>query len=234
VLIGAISVVTGLCNRAAESSEKDSVTGAQAAGETCFPVEDTPMKNSPFAPLFAITLLATTAACGGATESSDAMSGDAMAGNAMAAEAAPALYADLGGENSGPVYTQSKGDTLAVRGYDVVSYFTGGGVPVEGSQEYTVRYEGYDYRFASKDNADAFVAEPAKYAPAYGGYCAWAIGENDALAPGDPNVYKIVDDKLYLNFSEDVATKWNADIPGFIASADVNYPTHAPDEHFQD
>mgnify|MGYP001947203109 FL=1 len=187
------------------------------------------MKNSPFAPLFAITLLATTAACGGATESSDAMAGDAMV-----AEASPALYADLGGENSGPVYTQSKGDTLAVRGYDVVSYFTGDGVPVEGSQEYTVRYEGYDYRFASKHNADAFVAEPAKYAPAYGGYCAWAIGANDALAPGDPNVYKIVDDKLYLNFSEDVATKWNADIPGFIASADVNYPTHAPDEHFQD
>ena len=115
------------------------------------------MKNSPFAPLLAITLLATTAACGGAAESSDAMSGDA-----------------------------------------------------------------------------AFVAEPAKYAPAYGGYCAWAIGANDALAPGDPNVYKIVDDKLYLNFNEDVATKWNADIPGFIASADANYPTHAPDEHFQD
>lgn len=189
------------------------------------------MKKTLFAPLVLSVLLA---ACGGTADSSDAMAEDAMAGDAMAAEAAPALYADLGGENAGPIYTASKADTLAVRGYDVVSYFTGEGVPVEGSEDFTVRYEGYDYRFASKDNADAFIADPAKYAPAYGGYCAWAIGANDALAPGDPEVYKIVDGKLYLNFSEDVATKWNADIPGFIKSGDVNYPTHAADEHFQD
>lgn len=190
------------------------------------------MKKSLFTPLFLGALLATTAACGGTADGSDAMAEDAMAGEAMAGDVA--LYADLGGENSGPVFTPSKSDTLAVSGYDVVSYFTGEGVPVEGTEEFTVRYEGYDYRFANKDNADAFIAEPAKYAPAYGGYCAWAIGANDALAPGDPNVYKIVDGKLYLNFSEDVATKWNADIPGFIKSADVNYPTHAADEHFQD
>ena len=116
----------------------------------------------------------------------------------------------------------------------MVSYFTGEGVPVEGSEEYTVRYEGYDYRFASEENANTFIEDPAKYAPAYGGYCAWAIGANDALAPGDPQVYKIVDGKLYLNFNESVAERWNADIPGFIASADVNYPTHSPDEHYQD
>ena len=186
------------------------------------------MKKSLFTTMILGALLAGTAACGGTAEA------PAADDTAAAADAAPALYADLGGENTGPIYTQAKGDTLAVRGYDVVSYFTGDGVPVEGTEEFTVRYEGYDYRFASKDNADAFIAEPAKYAPAYGGYCAWAIGANDALAPGDPNVYKIVDGKLYLNFSEDVAVKWNADIPGFIASGDVNYPTHAPDEHFQD
>ncbi len=179
--------------------------------------------------LFALALLATTAACG--TEAPVA-EGDSMMAAEVSAEAG--LFADLGGEPTGPVYRESKGDTLAVSGFDVVSYFTGEGVPVEGSEEYTVRYEGYDYRFASEENANTFIEDPAKYAPAYGGYCAWAIGANDALAPGDPQVYKIVDGKLYLNFNESVAERWNADIPGFIASADVNYPTHSPDEHYQD
>jgi YHS domain-containing protein len=112
-----------------------------------------------------------------------------------------------------------------------VSYFTGD-APVVGSAEFTVKYEGYDYQFASAENAATFQEDPAKYAPQYGGYCAWAIGANDALASGDPNVYKIVDGKLYLNFNEAVAERWNKDIPGFIEKADVNYPTHAPDEHY--
>jgi YHS domain-containing protein len=186
------------------------------------------MKKSLFAPIFASALVLGLSACGATAETAE---GD----TATAVEAAqPAVYADLGGEPTGPVYRKAKADTLAVSGFDVVSYFTGDGVPVEGSEEFTVRYQGYDYRFASEDNAKAFIEDPAKYAPAYGGYCAWAIGANDALAPGDPNVYKIVDGTLYLNFSEDVATRWNKDIPGFIAKADVNYPTHTPDEHYQD
>ncbi|QUL38835.1 YHS domain-containing (seleno)protein [Erythrobacter sp. JK5] len=180
--------------------------------------------------LFAIALLATAAACSAPAETADQADQTA----AVEAGAETTLYADLGGDPAGPIYTQSKGDTLAVRGFDVVSYFTGDGVPVEGVADYTVRYEGFDYRFANEDNAKTFVADPAKYAPAYGGYCAWAIGANDALAPGDPNVYEIVDGTLYLNFSEDVQGRWEKDIPGFIAKGDVNYPTHSPDEHFQD
>ncbi len=144
------------------------------------------------------------------------------------------LIADLGGEPAGPTYTKAKSDTLAVSGFDVVSYFTGDGVPVEGSEDYTVRYQGYDYRFANEANARAFTADPAKYAPAYGGYCAWAIGAKDGLAPGDPQVYEIVDGKLYLNFNKDVQANWEKDIPGFIAKADVNYPNHPADEHYQD
>ena len=181
------------------------------------------MKNS----VFAIALMATAAAC---SQAADAPAeGDAMTAEVVAETP---LYADLGGEATGPIYTQELGDTLAVRGYDVVSYFVDDGVPVEGSEEYTVRYNGYDYRFASEDNAKAFIEDPAKYAPAYGGYCAWAIGANDRLAPGDPNVYEVVDGTLYLNFSEDVQDKWEKDIPGFIAKADENYPAHSPDEHF--
>lgn len=186
------------------------------------------MKKSLFAPIFASALVLGLSACGATAETAE---GDTVA---VVEAAETALYADLGGEPTGPVYRKAKADTLAVSGFDVVSYFTGDGVPVEGSEEFTVRYQGYDYRFASEDNAKAFIEDPAKYAPAYGGYCAWAIGANDALAPGDPNVYKIVDGTLYLNFSEDVATRWNKDIPGFIAKADVNYPTHTPDEHYQD
>lgn len=179
--------------------------------------------------IFAIALMATVAACG--TPAETAPEGDNMVASE---QVETALFADLGGAPTGPIFTKTKGDTLAVSGFDVVSYFTGDGVPVEGSEEFTVRYEGYDYRFASEENANTFVEDPAKYAPAYGGYCAWAIGANDALAPGDPQVYEIVDGRLYLNFNEDVQDRWEADIPGFIASADTNYPTHSPDEHYQD
>lgn len=178
--------------------------------------------------ILALALLATTAACG-AAEAPE--TGDAMAD--AAAVATPQLFADLGGEPTGPIHTNNPGDTLAVGGYDVVSYFTGDGVPAEGTEALTVRYQGYDYRFASEDNANAFIEDPAKYAPAYGGYCAWAIGANDALAPGDPQVYEIVDNRLYLNFSDAVQERWQADIPGFIASGDENYPTHSPDEHYK-
>lgn len=175
--------------------------------------------------LFAIALLATAAACSPAADAPV---------EAETTEAVTSGITDLGGENTGPVYTASKGDTLAVSGFDTVSYFEGDGVPVEGSEEFAVLYEGFEYRFASEENAQKFIAEPAKYAPAYGGYCAWAIGANDSLAPGDPNVYEIVNGKLYLNFNEDVQQNWQKDIPGFIEAGDTNYPTHSPDEHFQD
>ncbi|MEM1195298.1 MAG: YHS domain-containing (seleno)protein [Pseudomonadota bacterium] len=182
--------------------------------------------------LFALALLATAAACSGPAETV-AEGDDAMAAEATTAAADASLYRDLGGDATGPIYTQELGETLAVRGYDVVSYFVGDGVPVEGAEEFTVRYNGFDYRFASADNADAFIADPAKYAPAYGGYCAWAIGANDRLAPGDPNVYEIVDGTLYLNFNEDVQGRWEKDIPGFIAKGDENYPNHSADEHYK-
>lgn len=180
--------------------------------------------------IFAIALMATVAACG-APASDPAPSGDSMTAEATT-EAT--VYADLGGDPTGPVYRKAKADTLAVSGYDVVSYFVGDGVPIEGSEEFTVLYQGYEYRFADAANADAFIEDPAKYAPAYGGYCAWAIGENNALAPGDPNVYEIVDGVLYLNFNDSVQERWQADIPGFIESGNTNYPTHSPDEHYQD
>ena len=113
--------------------------------------------------IFALALFAGLAACSAPADTAPAADTD------VAAAAETGLYRDLGGEPTGPIYRKAKADTLAVSGFDVVSYFTGDGVPVEGSEEFTVRYQGFDYRFASAENADTFIADPAKYAPAYGG-----------------------------------------------------------------
>lgn len=110
----------------------------------------------------------------------------------------------------------------AAGGYDVVSYFTDG-KPVKGDKKFQTDYRGAEWRFSSQAHLEAFLADPEKYAPQYGGYCAWAMGRGYA-AKGDPEVWRIVDGKLYLNYDESVREKWEVDIPGFIAKANVNYP----------
>ena len=110
----------------------------------------------------------------------------------------------------------------AIRGYDPVAYFTDGR-PVEGRPEFTATRDGATWRFASAEHKAAFDAEPAKYAPQYGGYCAWAVSQG-YTAPIDPDAWKVVDGKLYLNYSRDVQTNWQKDIPGHIAKADGNWP----------
>lgn len=112
--------------------------------------------------------------------------------------------------------------SLAVGGYDTVAYFKQG-KPVLGKAEFTTEHKGTTWRFASKENLDAFKAQPTAYAPQYGGYCSWAIAQN-YTASGDPLIWKIVDGRLYLNYDRDVQAKWEKDIPGFIASANKNWP----------
>ena len=112
--------------------------------------------------------------------------------------------------------------SLAVGGYDTVAYFKQG-KPVLGKAEFATEYKGATWRFANKENLDAFKATPAAFAPQYGGYCSWAIAQN-YTASGDPLVWKIVDGRLYLNYDRDVQAKWEKDIPGFIASANRNWP----------
>lgn len=126
---------------------------------------------------------------------------------------APA-YAD------GGIYISSEVGNVAVGGYDTVSYFQGNGVPVVGNAEYTVEYEGAEWRFSSADNAEKFKENPAAYAPQYGGHCAWAMSRG-SLAPGDPKIYKVVDGKLYLNFNKQVQNMWLKDISGFITKANL-------------
>ena len=120
-----------------------------------------------------------------------------------------------------PVHTGFIGNT-AVSGYDPVAYFVQGR-PVKGDRGFTATHNGAEYRFANAANRDAFKANPAKYAPQFGGYCAWAVSQG-YTASADPNVWKIVQGKLYLNYNAEVGRKWSKDIPGHIRSANANWP----------
>lgn len=111
---------------------------------------------------------------------------------------------------------------VAAKGYDVVAFFTDG-MPVKGSPEFATEWKGVEWRFASAEHRDAFLADPERYAPQYGGYCAWAVAQGKT-APGDPMFWRIVDGKLYLNFNGKVQKDWEEDIPGNIQKADGNWP----------
>lgn len=119
------------------------------------------------------------------------------------------------------VYTGRFSD-LAVDGYDAVAYFTNG-APVKGSSEFSYDYKGATWIFATAENLETFKADPAAFAPQYGGYCAWAVA-NGYRARGNPEFWAIVDGKLYLNYDGGVQKKWRQDVPGFIAKANANWP----------
>ena len=120
-----------------------------------------------------------------------------------------------------PVYTGAF-SSLAVSGYDPVAYFNEG-KPVEGSGEHEYEWNGATWRFSSAENMNSFRSNPQAYAPQYGGYCAWAVSQG-YTASSDPQAWRIVDGKLYLNYSAGVQKTWEQDIPGFIVKADTNWP----------
>ncbi|WP_227271296.1 YHS domain-containing (seleno)protein [Roseobacter weihaiensis] len=119
----------------------------------------------------------------------------------------------------GKVYAE---DGIAVDGSDVVGYFTEG-APVKGSADFTHSWNGVTWQFASAENRDAFASDPDTYAPQYGGFCAYAVAKG-STASTIPDAWKIVDGKLYLNFSNRIQRRWERDIPGHIAAADANWP----------
>jgi len=112
---------------------------------------------------------------------------------------------------------------LALQGYDPVAYFTEG-APVKGDWDISAQYNGATYRFATEAHKATFEADPAAYAPAYGGYCAFGTAMGFKF-DGDPTLWKIVDDTLYLNLSPAIQERWSGDIPGFIVNADTNWET---------
>src|SRR5262249_32834265 len=118
------------------------------------------------------------------------------------------------------VDTDDKG--LGLQGYDAVAYFTGG-KPQKGSPKFKIKHDGVTYYFASAEHLRQFKANPDAYLPQFGGFC--AIGTaNGHKFEGDPNVWRIVDQKLYLNNNPDVGKRWSQDIPGNISRADDNWP----------
>ena len=119
------------------------------------------------------------------------------------------------------VFGQGKADPVnkasgevAIKGYDAVAYFKENKA-VKGRSEFQHAWMGAKWYFASAANRDLFAQEPEKYAPQFGGYCSWAVS-NNYVYDADPEVWKLVDGKLYLNYNKTAQQKWEQDIPGRI------------------
>lgn len=112
-------------------------------------------------------------------------------------------------------------DGIAIGGYDPVSYHTMQKA-TKGESQHTYRWNNTSWHFASQSNKDLFSANPEKYAPEYGGFCAYAVSK-DALAPTDPHAWTVRDNKLYLNYSMSVRNTWKKNVENYIRLADKNW-----------
>lgn len=129
---------------------------------------------------------------------------------------------------SGPQYVDQTG--YAVSGYDVVAYFdldqssvgTKQTAPIAGKADYTADYNGATFAFSTAENRDLFSVDPTKYAPQYDGHCAYGVAKGGKV-PGNPNLWRIVDGKLYLNITDVVVGFWEEDIPGNLVKSETNW-----------
>jgi len=134
---------------------------------------------------------------------------------------------------AGPQYLDDTG--YAVSGYDVVAYFdleqseVGAPQPeaVPGRSDLVAEYNGAKFAFSSEENRQKFIADPAAYAPQYDGHCAYGVSVGGKV-PGNPNLWRIVDGKLFLNITKNVVGFWEEDIPGNISLAQSNWPGLEP------
>ena len=115
----------------------------------------------------------------------------------------------------------SNSNGVAVSGYDAVSYFADSAAR-KGSPDYSTTYQGATYWFVSAEHRTRFASDPAHYAPVYGGYCAYGVA-NGHKVKIDPDAFRVVEGRLYLNYDKGVQQKWLKDIPGFIATANQNW-----------
>jgi len=111
---------------------------------------------------------------------------------------------------------------VAINGYDPVAYFTEG-KPQEGDSDHKLDWNGATWHFKSAANKSEFETSPEKYAPQFGGYCAWAVSQG-YTATTIPEAWDIVDNKLYLNFSLGVQSNWKKDRDANIVAANKNWP----------
>ncbi len=113
-------------------------------------------------------------------------------------------------------------DGVALRGYDVVAYFVTA-KPQKGQPDHSYEYKGSKFYFVSEANRRAFMGAPEKYAPQFGGYCAYGTAQGYKVST-QPDAFAIVNDKLYLNYNKDVLGIWRKDVSGNIARAEKNWP----------
>ena len=111
---------------------------------------------------------------------------------------------------------------VAIQGYDPVSFFTDH-KPVKGSEQFVQRHNGAVYLFVSREHRDLFKADPAKYEPSFGGYCAYGVSHNK-LAEVDVEAFQIVDGRLLMQYSKGVRDDFNKDTKGNLSKADANWP----------
>src|SRR5262249_55203606 len=126
---------------------------------------------------------------------------------------------------TGPVNTGYFG-SVAIKGYDPVAYFTEGR-PMKGSEEFSYNWLGTPWQFANARDRDLFLADPAKYAPQYGGYCVGGVRDKGATINIDPEAWAIIDGKLYLAYSKEFMEKLKANPNEFLAKAESNWPAVA-------
>lgn len=119
-----------------------------------------------------------------------------------------------------PPVNASRG--VAIKGYDPVAYFQES-KPVKGTKQFIHEWMGAQWQFATAANRDLFAASPEKYAPQYGGYCAWAVS-NNYTAETDPDAWTIRDGRLFLNYSKKVQEMWLKEVDERIAAGDRNWP----------
>jgi YHS domain-containing protein len=112
---------------------------------------------------------------------------------------------------------------VAINGYDAVAYFSDH-KPIKGSDKFTIAYKGATFYFASAAHRDTFAGNPERYAPQFGGYCAYGTAAGHK-APTEPQAFTVVDDKLYLNYNDHVLQTWRADVSGNIKKANANWDT---------
>ena len=131
------------------------------------------------------------------------------------------LVISCAGQKTTEIFTES---SLAIRGYDPVSYFTDSAA-VKGNKEFSYNWKDATWLFSSKKNHDLFVANPEKYAPQYGGWCAYGCSDKEGhKSPTDPNAWTIVGGKLYFNYSLKVKEFWMKEQKQRIEQADKNWP----------
>jgi YHS domain-containing protein len=119
-------------------------------------------------------------------------------------------------------------DGKAIRGYDAVAFHREQKA-VQGNKVFSYDWSGATWQFASASNRDLFKADPGKYAPQYGGYCAYGTAEGHK-APTETETWTVRDGKLYFNYNKEVKDLWMKDQEGFIKKADKLWPTVKDDE----